>query len=497
MGAKTERKTKSIKRTITNILLLMMLVLSIVFLVSFTMKNQMIKEYNSSMERSLEISNLSIEINRCYDAFERYIKNRDQDTYNEYFVAQTRIEKILENLDSHIQDEQSSIFIRNLRNMFDYHYDLAGIILEEKSLTSNTYSKFVDLQTLFEYMNKHAQHLSLTYLNYSSNHYSELLTQYKMTEDSIYAAFLSFAMICMIFAMRTLKNVNETIDRLTDSAKLLADADWESPDIAPSDFTELNTLANTFNHMKFNIKVFIEALNEQAELEKTLNEERLKNIENEKLVKESQLKALQVQMDPHFLFNTLNTISRTALFENAHGAVRLIESISKILRYNLSHMGKMVPFNEEITVLKAYTTIQETRFQDQLTFDFDIADGLDLFAMPPMMLQPIVENAIVHGLHNKGDRGTVTIKARQEADYLKIEIEDNGVGMSKSSISKVYTDELIISEKKNSNGIGLRNIRKRLAIRYNMEGLLNFSSDESSGTCVTLKIPMKGSEALC
>jgi len=277
--------------------------------------------------------------------------------------------------------------------------------------------------------------------------------------------------------------------RLRKYAELLSAAKWEIPDLKDQKYDELNSLAKAFDIMKHSIRKFIEELNEKTEIENNYHIEKLKSTEKDKLIKETQLSALQSQMDPHFLFNTLNTISRMAMFEYADETVKLIEATSKILRYNLDCKDKMVELKEEIRMIEAYVIIQETRFQDQMSFSFDIDKNLDTVKVPPMLIQPIVENAIIHGLREKDSGGIINITVKEKNSYISISIKDNGVGMDNEEM-----DTLLSEVKNESMGLGVFNVKKRLELYYNRSDLLKINSNIGKGTEVLIFIPIEGGE---
>lgn len=486
------KKSKSIKIRMKYIFIWMVIIMAIVFYTSFSMNNKVIKEYNKTMRNSIMLSNLSLELTQCVNAFENYIKNREEENYIDYIKSKHQILEIINNIEPDNNDYNSMTFLRNLRNMYEYHINLSNEIIFHKQLNIDTYNKLVELRTLFSYMNNHSQLLSTAYLDFSSQQHSRLLEQYKTTEENIYTAFIVFALISSVIAIKILQDILNTIDNLSKSAEQLSNANWYVPNIEKSSYKELDTLANAFNHMKRSIKLFIEELNKKAELEIYLNKARLVNIEKDKSLKESQLKALQAQMDPHFLFNTLNTVSRTAMFEGADKSVKLIESISKILRYNLTHIGKMVQLKEELAVLKAYAIIQQTRFQDQMTFSFKIEEDLDHVLIPPMIIQPVVENAIIHGLQEKEKHGQVLITIKKIDDFVEIKVEDNGKGMELDEVDGVFKEEVSMKNKGHSTRIGLNNIRKRLELHFNRSDLIKINSSPQVGTTVSMLIPLKG-----
>ncbi len=169
--------------------------------------------------------------------------------------------------------------------------------------------------------------------------------------------------------------------------------------------------------------------------------------------------------------------------------VKLIEATSKILRYNLDCKDKMVKLKEEMHMIKAYVIIQETRFQDQMSFRFDIEKNLDSVKVPPMLIQPIVENAIVHGLREKDKGGIINITINKKNNFIYITIKDNGIGMDDEKINALLSEV-----KSKSTGLGVFNVKKRLELYFNRNDLFKINSQIGEGTQVIISIPIEGSE---
>jgi sensor histidine kinase YesM len=306
---------------------------------------------------------------------------------------------------------------------------------------------------------------------------------------TIYAVVILISIAVFIFAVLMSNSILKTIEKLSSSARYLSLGHWEIEDIGEINYRELNILGQTFNLMKNNIRNYIKELKEKSELENKLNQEKMENIEKERLLKESQLLNLQMQMDPHFLFNTLNTVSRTAMFENAVETQNLIIAISKIMRYNLDHKGKMVELKKEIEVLKAYLTIQETRFKEQMDFEINTEGDLKQIKIPPMIIQPIVENSIIHGLADTDSEGRVIIGIKRLSDKLKIKVQDNGIGIESEELSEILNEELQNKENDQRESLGILNVIKRLKLHYG-KNLLQINSKINQGTEVIIEIPI-------
>lgn len=178
------------------------------------------------------------------------------------------------------------------------------------------------------------------------------------------------------------------------------------------------------------------------------------------------------------------------MFENAAETQNLIIAISKIMRYNLDHKGKMVELKKEIEVLKAYLTIQETRFEEQMDFEINTVGNLDNIKIPPMIIQPIVENSIIHGLADTDSEGRVVIEIERLSDKVEIKVRDNGIGIENKKLNEILNDQQQNKEKEERKSLGILNVIKRLKLHYG-ENLLRIKSTVNEGTEVIIEIPLK------
>ncbi|TCO77970.1 sensor histidine kinase [Marinisporobacter balticus] len=232
----------------------------------------------------------------------------------------------------------------------------------------------------------------------------------------------------------------------------------------------------------------------QAELSKK-NLELVKEIkvraELEKSLKDSEIKSLQSQMNPHFLFNVLNTISRLALLENAVNTQEIVFSFAELLRYTLKkNSTHLVYFKDEIQYIENYLKIQSMRLCDRLKYKIEIEEELKNVMIPFMILQPIVENAINHGIEKKKDGGSIEIVGYKLNDKVVIKIKDDGVGISKEELNMLLYENKKHRKDTFSTGIGLNNINKRLGYYFGETYVLDVNSRLNHGTTVKIQIPL-------
>lgn len=224
-----------------------------------------------------------------------------------------------------------------------------------------------------------------------------------------------------------------------------------------------------------------------------LNEQNLKLMEEmkvradlENLLKETELKLLHSQINPHFIFNTLNTISHQALLEGALKTQEIICALAELLRGTLRNVGKVSTLREELDYIKNYLFIKENHLRDRLKINMDIDEACLNSKIPVFTLQPLVENALIHGLEPKEEGGTLTITAKEEKNAIRLSVSDTGLGMPKEVI-----DELIASKSqhlRNSKlkGLGLNNVLKRLQHHYGSGFQWDLKSQPDEGTEITL-----------
>lgn len=212
--------------------------------------------------------------------------------------------------------------------------------------------------------------------------------------------------------------------------------------------------------------------------------------ELEKSLKVSEIKSLQSQMNPHFLFNVLNTIARLALLENALSTQEIVFSFSELLRYTLKkNSTHLVCLKDEIQYIQNYLKIQAMRLGERLKYHIEVEDEINNMMIPFMLLQPIVENAINHGIEKKKEGGMIKLSIYKLNNTAVIKIKDNGVGMSKEKLRGILNENKK-DEDASSTGIGLNNLNKRLSYYFEENYLLDIHSDLKKGTTVKMQIPI-------
>lgn len=231
---------------------------------------------------------------------------------------------------------------------------------------------------------------------------------------------------------------------------------------------EVNQLSRAFNTMMDRLK----GLMDQRDREQ---EQRRK----------SELRALQAQINPHFLYNTLDSIIWMAENEKNEDVVEMTAALAHLFRSSISESRETVPLRVEVANIRSYLTIQQMRYKEKMRFDIDIPEELNGYMLPKLLLQPLVENAIYHGIKPKGTGGHIAVRAYREAEYLYIEIQDDGLGMEEG----VRENILAAKPSKTGSGIGVKNVHERIRLQFGEEYGLQYISAVGEGTTVRMVLP--------
>ncbi len=293
------------------------------------------------------------------------------------------------------------------------------------------------------------------------------------SQDRIYQVYILIAVaalaLALVFALSLSHSIAEPIRRLTKTMRRVEDGDLHVRCQVASK-TELGQLSDSFNHM----------IAKTAEL----MDERLR-IEEQK--RKSEYKALQAQIQPHFLYNTLDSIIWMSHAGRNDEVVEMTGALASLLRSSIGDGSDTNTLKKELEHVRSYLTIQKMRYKEKLRDELDIDPQTEDCLLPKLILQPLVENAIYHGLKVKQQGGTVRVESLLDDDRLLITVEDDGVGMTPEQLARIF-------EKKEADGesskIGVCNVNERLQLFFGSEAQMKYYSEPGRRTMVMLVLPI-------
>ena len=274
------------------------------------------------------------------------------------------------------------------------------------------------------------------------------------------------------------------VQQMSRGARRVAEGEYDMGDFHYARTDEIGMLADSFNHLKHQVARTIHALEGEAQLEKSLRHQESEAARLRQLIEQSRFAQLQSQINPHFLFNTLQSISNVAGIERASVTGDMVVRLANFFRYTLDHDDSVVTLAREVDLLRDYISLQELRFGERISFEMDCDARCDSCMIPKFTLQPLVENSIVHGMRSRGEGGRIRIVTQCEGDRCVIRITDNGGGFrTGSAVSE--------SEKKGRPSIGLKNIAGRIELSG---GAFRIASCIGLGTTARIILSMKGDD---
>lgn len=448
------------------------------------------KKYSNMINKMIVIDSVGKNITNSAFYFDKYFSSKTQSDYEEYLKFYDEARKQMNSLEEDLNTD-SIYILRDLENLLD-SYRESGIKALDKFIqyekTDKFYKDFVETKNISEYCNEYVYKLHNSYLNYNRNVYKMLDERNKLNNLITTILFLIVTCNCIIIAFVFSKDITNPIEELVTNANKVSKGNFNIAKIDKSGIYEIDILGEGFNTMVEDINKLINTIQENAILEKKLKDQQMINLQVENMLKETQLKVLQSQINPHFLFNTLNCVTQTAIIEEACTTEKLINSISQLLRYSLSMMDNQAYLKDEINIIKQYVYIQETRFGDRVKFNINVDKDLENIKIPGMSLQPLIENAFIHGIEPKEDGGIINIDIYKEENFCIIKIEDNGQGMDNETLSTILKKDDKEKHIGHTTGIGIKNVINRLKLFYNDESVFHIESKKDKGTKIYIKI---------
>lgn len=279
---------------------------------------------------------------------------------------------------------------------------------------------------------------------------------------------------------RTRRFIREPIEHLEHFTGLLAEGNLRAH-IPPTDVVELEPLTERVEEMAGRLDELIE-----------------QNRREQENLKKSELRLLQAQINPHFLYNTLEAIVWQSETGRSDEVILIARALSDFFRISLSSGADWIPVSQEIKHLTGYLSIQKMRYRDILNYEIDVDEGIASVYMLKLLLQPLVENALYHGIKNKRGGGSITVTGRREGDFLCFSVADTGRGMTQNELSRVIarlseSTKSIYAKADNSSGFGLSNVDQRIRLYYNQSDGLHIESGPA-GTRVSFRVPCKHRE---
>ena len=477
MGGKGTRRvrTKSIRKTLQVTNTVIILATLVPFLISTLYYNLTLNQYEGIIENVYSAHSLSSGLqDEIYITMWNVVAGKTRFGDNTQYALTDRIKTRLDELEKNANSEDDSYLIQVARNTLETiesYVDRIGsnisagrpvhdneVILGEISSVSellyDVIQKFVAAETEIAHVQNTRIQRSL-----------DLMTFFQI---ALFASILAF----LFRNYRQLNHsINDPIFRLKTMASKIAQGDLairvEKPEI-----TELDELTDSLNTMAEKLGVLIE-----------------QNTQKQQNLQKAEMKALQAQIAPHFMYNTLDTILSLAEDGQNERVITTTLALSNFFRLSLNKGRDWVSVAEEKSHVENYLAIQKIRYGAILEYTIDIAEEILQESMLKILLQPLVENSIYHGIKQTRRRGLITLSGGSEGEYLVFTVEDNGRGMEKEELERIRETLPRYDVSNPEMGFGLYNVFKRIQLYYEIDNGLLVESEFNKGSKVTLRLP--------
>lgn len=405
-------------------------------------------------------------------AFAEWADGSKTDAREELVLAAAQTAEAVENLELLPQRCQPTplLFsqIWDIRNSYRFYERQRDKLLSMKRGDADFPVLLYRLYEMQNYLVQYGNRLTQTVIQQGDLAYQEKQQRYAFFPLMLAALGIGTLLVLFLTGGVMDRLFIRPVIQLCQDVRKIADRDFGGSLPVRMERDEIGELIDAFESMKQATFSHIETLRENSELQLQLEKMRLQ--------------ILKSQINPHFLFNTLNTISCMAQLEDAETTDQMILALSRLFQYSLQSDETVTPLLREFKIAEDYLYLQKMRFENRIEYELSMAPETSYLLVPSFMLQPLVENAITHGIAEKEKGGSISVKSWLEGEKLWLRIEDTGVGMDPDTLREVRLGK---KRPASGHGIGLGNIRKRIQLMY-QDGEFMIDSVQGEGTVIQI-----------
>lgn len=482
----TAQKQMSLRAKATGWLAAILLVTLISIGIATAVGQWTVKAFDTLLEDNAACYAVQDAIKEETRAFEHYVREPSQESSQTFADACAAAEESLAALPFDYAKIGEDRYARtwSLRQGYAGYQKARDAFLQLAPSAEDYVERMYTVMDQQDYLAEYALRLTQATLEQENTTYSSHATRLQRL-PWLYFGLLAAAVALMLLLIRVLNRaVVQPLLRLAQASRSIAGGDYTGADLPMHSGDEVGQLTGTFNRMKHAMAEHLSTLN-------ALHREEVRNLALEKDLEHTRLEVLKSQVNPHFLFNTLNMISCMARLEDASTTDQMIVHLGSLFRHNLRTKQQEVTLEEELDGLEDYIYLQQMRFDGRITVEKKIEADPAAVRLPSFTLQPIVENAFSHGLKSCEEGGRILLRGWMQGRTLILTVADNGRGMTPAELDALQ--EKIAQSERTGRSIGLGNISRRITMLY-PEGRMQVFSREGHGTVIRFEIPQDDRE---
>lgn len=485
----------TLKRKVFSFIMVILLCFLSGFLYTFYVTFKVNEEINQMFTTSIMLNKMKEDMEQFETHLESYLASKNSDSFVQYLDYYNQLNAIVKEIGSEESVYASSLQMQNISNLLEAYLDASESAIEYKRgrNTESYLATFSELQKISGYIDIKVKNLEDWDFKSNLENYMQLTSQFDEIQLSLILIGSLLIALSILFVFTFSTNVTSPIEALSKQAEDIASGIYHVERVKGNHFKEAELLRDTFYDMASHIQEYIAELKDKVETENKLRLSETEKLRMQNSLNQAELMALQAQINPHFLFNTLNAGMQLAIIEDAERTGNFLEDLSSLFRYNIQSLQNSVRLMDEFENAKKYYELMRVRFGDQFSFTFELEHEVEMVLMPPLILQPIIENALIHGFKNKTEEGRISILARTVGERVLVEIVDNGEGISQSDLLQLNQGDFrkMSDRGGHTTGLGLGNVYERLKHFFNESDIMYFESELNHYTKVVITMPRK------
>lgn len=497
MGKKLIRKSKHLlnQSLRTKLILPVIITMAVslgINLILFDRINTTVENMEQVYATNIRLGELERLLTEMESSVYEYLNIQSQDALETFTGNRERFGSMIEEIDDTITDHPARRMERNIRSLAVSYLEIAdsAVYAKQAHEVASYKESFEEIQAIYTYLLAYIRGLDTLRFKANSENYDVLYQYLRYLENFMTAVLIGVTCCLMVLLYVFIGNITSPLEKLARKAKEVGRGNFGISLEEPEHEDEVGTVTAAFNQMIVSINDYIRKTRESLELEIKMKE---RELAMENLLKDAQLKYYQAQINPHFLFNTLNAGLQLAMMEDAERTYAFIENMASFFRYRLRKNGEGSTLQEEIGLIDSYMYIMNVRFSNEIHLEKEIDDRLLDILFPGMVLQPVIENALNHGLRGVEWEKRIWFSVGQESKEAEIRIRDNGMGISPEILEGLRAGSLqqIKEDGDSGNGVGLANVRERLRLYFDREDVMTVESEgEGKGALITIRVPI-------
>jgi two-component system, sensor histidine kinase YesM len=383
-----------------------------------------------------------------------------------------KLQQMMANTDSPKAKVKLEVIQRTMQSLTQ-SVDRMGELIKNKSTSANNEAALENIRFVSGVVEEVVQEYALFEVRGTEKQYQEMRTGFSRWETSYLLLMIGAIVFSILAAWGISRSIYLPIKKLHDVTSTITKNDLQAL-VTHDNVDEIEELGLSFNIMIGKIKELLDS-----------------KIKEQEYLKKAELRALQAQINPHFLYNTLDTIIWMTEAKKTDEVIEIVRALTSFFRISLSKGKDSITIGEEIERTRSYLTVQKMRYRDIMDYEIDVDPAMLDYTILKLILQPLVENAIYHGIKNKRSGGKISVRAKQKNEMeILLEVEDDGIGFTPERLALVQAklndnvDEIHLD-----SGFAIDNVNKRIKLYYGKQYGLSIKSEYRIGTCVTILIP--------